>query len=224
MKFEKSRNKVKPRNDLSKLRSFINHMAMQPDCAKCSASSALIFTLCGILAFVDNLCFLADRKDDLVLPLELRNALQDYINKQNLINENDHAYITLNDALSSALLKKGEDSTFMPRSEVNRRFIDNLQAWHRVVINEGGKREEIIGKGAPEKIGIAVKKRQGKKLVTIIDGEYAPSSFKTLELTETFCRFLRPGNISHTTSKACRGFTSQMCQFSYFWGNSRYFA
>lgn len=102
--------------------------------------------------------------------MELRNALQDYIIKQNLINENDHAYITLNDLLSSSLLKKGEDLDFMPRSEVNRRFIDNLQAWHRLIINEGGKREEIIGKGAPKKIGIAVKKRQGKKLVTIIDG------------------------------------------------------
>lgn len=111
-------------------------------------------------------------KDDLVLPLELRNALQEYIASESLINENDHAYITLDELLASALLKKGEQLDFMPRSEVMRRFIDNLQAWHRVVINEGGKSEEIIGKGAPKKIGIAVKKRQGKKLVTIIDGKF----------------------------------------------------
>lgn len=115
------------------------------------------------------------RKDDLALPTDLRNALQDYIVDQSLINENDHSYITLDEALSSALLKKGENLDFMPRSEVNRRFIDNLQAWHRVVISEGGKREEIVGKGAPKKIGIAVKKRQGKKLVTIIDGELVDS-------------------------------------------------
>lgn len=113
----------------------------------------------------------SDSKDDLVLPQELRTALQNYIESESLINENDHSYITLDDLLSSALLKKGEDVDFMPRSEVNRRFIDNLQAWHRVVIIEGGKREEIVGKGAPKKIGIAVKKRQGKKLVTIIDGK-----------------------------------------------------
>lgn len=87
------------------------------------------------------------------------------------MNENDHAYITLNDLLAAALLKKGEELDFMPRSEVMRRFIDNLQVWHRIVIGEGGKTEEIIGKGAPKKIGIAVKKRQGKKLVTIIDGQ-----------------------------------------------------
>lgn len=103
--------------------------------------------------------------------MDLRNALQEYIVNQSLINENDHSYITLDELLSSALLKKGEQLDFMPRSEVNRRFIDNLQAWHRVVITEGGKREEIVGKGAPKKIGMAVKKRQGKKLVTIIDGE-----------------------------------------------------
>lgn len=106
--------------------------------------------------------------------MELRNALQEYIASGSLINENDHAYITLDELLASALLKKGEQLDFMPRSEVMRRFIDNLQAWHRVVINEGGKSEEIIGKGAPKKIGIAVKKRQGKKLVTIIDGENPP--------------------------------------------------
>lgn len=137
--------------------------------------------------------------------MELRNALQEYIASESLINENDHAYITLDELLASALLKKGEQLDFMPRSEVMRRFIDNLQAWHRVVINEGGKSEEIIGKGAPKKIGIAVKKRQGKKLVTIIDGEFPhvrPINLCILPESHSLTCRSRAGDLPYTAPEA----------------------
>lgn len=101
----------------------------------------------------------------------------------------------------------------MPRSEVNKRFLDNLQAWHRVVIHDQGKSEEIVAKGTPKKIGIAVKKRQGKKLVTIIDGKRSLQVTVTRQPCQPACVCIlvcRPGNIPYTASKASGRFTAQM--------------
>ena len=112
-------------------------------------------------------------KDSLSLATDIRNALHEYIVAQSLINANDPSYINLNETLSTALLKKGEQLDFLPRSEVLDRMLKNMQAWHRILLREGGKEEEMVQKGAAQKISIAVKKRQGKKLVTIIEGKCA---------------------------------------------------
>lgn len=112
----------------------------------------------------------AIRKDSLVLPIELRNALNEYLVAQELINPHDHSYISLNSVLSSALLKKGEQLDFMPRSEVLDRLLKAMQAWHRLTTTSGGASEELTAKGTMKKVSVAVKKRQGKKLVTIVEG------------------------------------------------------
>ena len=110
-------------------------------------------------------------KDDLVLLTDLRTAMNEYLVREERINPHDHGYINLDVPLSSALLKKGEELDFMPRSEIIDRLVRNMQAWSRVVVHEGGKQEEFLSKGTVNKIAVSVKKRQGKKVVTIIEGE-----------------------------------------------------
>jgi translation initiation factor 2D len=68
------------------------------------------------------------------------------------------------------VLKKGEQLDFMPRSQVADRLLGNMQAWYKVIVREGGQEEEYLHKGMASSIDIYVKKRQGKKVVTIIEG------------------------------------------------------
>lgn len=112
------------------------------------------------------------RSDSYILPAELRSAINEYITQADLINQHDAKYVNLDDSLSAALLKKGENLGFLPRSELLDRLLNSMQAWYRLLIRENGKVEEILTKGTPQKIAVSVKKRQGKKLVTIIDGEH----------------------------------------------------
>lgn len=109
-------------------------------------------------------------KDDLVALSDLRAAINHYLVREERINTHDHGYINLDAPLSSALLKKGEQLDFMPRSEIIDRLVKSMQAWSRVVLHEGGKQEEFLSKGTVNKIAVSVKKRQGKKVVTIIEG------------------------------------------------------
>lgn len=59
----------------------------------------------------------------------------------------------------------------MPRSQAIERLVHGMQAWHKITVSEGGKMEELVNKGGVQKLTVAVKKRQGKKVVTVIEGE-----------------------------------------------------
>ena len=115
-------------------------------------------------------------KDNLVVPAELGNALNKYIAASSLVNPNDASYISLDERLSQALLKKGEHIDFMPRSQVLERLLSGMQAWYRTTSKEYDKEEETLNKGVAKKISIAVKRRQGKKVVTIVEGQLRDGS------------------------------------------------
>jgi translation initiation factor 2D len=110
-------------------------------------------------------------KDSLVGATKLRDAVNTYITDNKLVNDHDHGYINLNDTLAGALLKKGEQVDFLPRSEVLDRLLKAMQPWYSSTLTQEGKKEETMHKGLLPKVSICVKKRQGKKLVTIIEGK-----------------------------------------------------
>ena len=110
-------------------------------------------------------------KDSLIGASKLREHINSYITDNALVNAHDHGYINLNDILAGALLKKGESVDFLPRSEVLDRLVKAMQPWYSSTLTQSGKTEGSIHKGVLPKISISVKKRQGKKLVTIIEGK-----------------------------------------------------
>lgn len=145
-------------------------------------------------------------KDSLTSATKLRELVTKYILDHALVNAHDHGYINLDDLLTAALLKKGEQLDFLPRSQVLDRLLKNMQPWYSTTLTYAGKTEEATHRGVLPKIAVAVKKRQGRKLVTIIEGatQTRGNQLKWLKL------IARHRAVSNSSYKARRRFAGQV--------------
>lgn len=117
---------------------------------------------------------------------EIKTLLNTYIASKNLVNQNDQAYINLDDLLYSCVSSKTKGSSkpskagggggeeeaapmmkFMKRDELTGRVTEKMQSWYEVRV-EG--REVVRKKGPLKPIQVTIKVRQGRKASTLIVG------------------------------------------------------
>ncbi|CAA7262134.1 unnamed protein product [Cyclocybe aegerita] len=120
-------------------------------------------------------------KADLYTIPQIRTMLNGYIAAKSLVNQNDQAYINLDDLLFACVAAKGSKgkakakdaaepeppSQFMRRDELTKSVVDKMQPWYGV--RAEGK-EPVTKKGSLSPIQVATKLRQGRKAATLITG------------------------------------------------------
>ncbi|KDN45023.1 hypothetical protein RSAG8_05196, partial [Rhizoctonia solani AG-8 WAC10335] len=97
--------------------------------------------------------------------LSLRRLLNKYITTHNLQHPTNPKFVVLDEVLSRALLRKGEDGKeFLGRDELVERLSGNMKGMWRVGGTGGFKKMPL------HPINVRTKKRQGRKVVTLITG------------------------------------------------------
>ncbi|CAE6515768.1 unnamed protein product [Rhizoctonia solani] len=97
--------------------------------------------------------------------LSLRRLLNKYITTHNLQHPTNPKFVVLDEVLSRALLRKGEDGKeFLGRDELVERLSGNMKGMWRVGGTGGFKKMPL------HPINVQTKKRQGRKVVTLITG------------------------------------------------------
>ncbi|KAI9205966.1 uncharacterized protein BJ171DRAFT_500223 [Polychytrium aggregatum] len=115
------------------------------------------------LAFFSNLGF----KDRLFTLAELRDSVGQYIQSQSLADESNPRMIKLDDLLGNAVRAKDEDFVWLKRDVIVQRLSDRMQPHYELCIPG---REPEICKGALVPMLVTIEQRQGRKMVTRIQG------------------------------------------------------
>ncbi|XP_058499972.1 eukaryotic translation initiation factor 2D isoform X1 [Solea solea] len=107
------------------------------------------------------------RKGTILQPAEVRRIVTEYVKKNELVNENNKNYVTINPTLCDCLLEKSEyqEVEFLKWDDLFSRTLGRMQECYQLVIP--GQRP-IIKKGHIEPIDISVASRGSNKKVTII--------------------------------------------------------
>lgn len=70
---------------------------------------------------------------------QIRTHVVAYIKSHSLVHPRDQSFILLDDALKTAVLKKGEKVEFIKRDEAVDRLRNGMQSWYEIWV--GGVRE-----------------------------------------------------------------------------------
>ncbi|KAK4049996.1 hypothetical protein OIV83_003820 [Microbotryomycetes sp. JL201] len=136
---------------------------------------------------------------DLYTAHEIKKILSTYYGKGNLVHPRDQKYITPDDALSAALLKRDEAVDVLSKDDAHKRFLNACQSYW--VVQRPGQ-DNIVKKGSPPIVKVVIK-NVGKRQVTLVSNHEAWADvglFTSEELSEE----LKKRSASSTSSKAFR--------------------
>nr|XP_046253557.1 eukaryotic translation initiation factor 2D isoform X2 [Scatophagus argus] len=107
------------------------------------------------------------RKGAILQPTEVRNIVTEYVKKNELVDENNKNYVTINPALCDCLLEKSEyqEVDSLKWDDLFSRTLGRMQECYQVVFPG---QAPIIKKGHIEPIDISVASRGSNKKVTLI--------------------------------------------------------
>ncbi|KAI9136299.1 hypothetical protein BKA69DRAFT_1129219 [Paraphysoderma sedebokerense] len=99
--------------------------------------------------------------------IDIRNAVNNYIKDNNLIDTRNQKFVKIDAHLCDAILSKSEYSTVdkLPRDQIIRRLVDNMTPYHILHLPNC---EPVVKKGLPKPVAITVESRQGRKTVTLV--------------------------------------------------------
>ncbi|KAG0285733.1 hypothetical protein BGZ96_010047, partial [Linnemannia gamsii] len=106
-------------------------------------------------------------KDGYYTLQEVRATLAQYIKDKQLSDPKNQRIIRLDEALQSALTKKGEQIDKVPRDHTSDRLVANMVVYH--YIGYKGQQQRFV-KGAVKSIQITQEIRTGRKTVTKVSG------------------------------------------------------
>ncbi|XP_040911562.1 eukaryotic translation initiation factor 2D [Toxotes jaculatrix] len=127
-----------------------------------------ITTLYSVSARVEALFLDANkRKGTILQPAEVRNIVTEYVKKNELVNENNKNFVTINPTLCDCLLEKSEyqEVESLKWDDLFSRTLGRMQECYQVVFPG---QTPIIKKGHIEPIDISVASRGSNKKVTLI--------------------------------------------------------
>ncbi|KAM0747852.1 hypothetical protein T439DRAFT_328520 [Meredithblackwellia eburnea MCA 4105] len=119
---------------------------------------------------------------DLYTSAQLKSALLSYVTSHSISHPRDQKFIQLSpdDALTSVLLKKGEDLDVMSKDEALKRLKEaGTKFWEL----RKGKEDPVVKKGTPPLVKIAIK-TVGKRQVTLISNFEQWGLFTAEEVAE----------------------------------------
>ncbi|XP_012690440.2 eukaryotic translation initiation factor 2D [Clupea harengus] len=107
------------------------------------------------------------RKGSAVQPAEMRTIITEYVKRNELVDENNQNFVSINPALCDCLLEKSEyhEVSKLKWDELFTRTLGKMQHCHQIQFP--GQRA-VVKKGAVEPIDISVSSRGSNKKVTII--------------------------------------------------------
>ncbi|XP_029362104.1 eukaryotic translation initiation factor 2D isoform X1 [Echeneis naucrates] len=127
-----------------------------------------ISTLYCVSARVEPLFLEANkRKGAIVQPAEVRSIVTEYVKKNELVDENNKNYVSINTTLCDCLLEKSEyqEVEFLKWDDLFSRTLGKMQECYQIVFPG---QTAIIKKGHIEPIDISVASRGSNKKVTLI--------------------------------------------------------
>lgn len=127
-----------------------------------------ITTLYAISARLEPLFLDANkRKGTTIHPAEVRNIITEYVKKNELVDENNKNYVTINPILCDCLLEKSEyqEMESLKWDDLFSRTLARMQECYQIVFPG---QAPIVKKGHIEPIDISVASRGSNKKVTLI--------------------------------------------------------
>ncbi|KAM9350372.1 eukaryotic translation initiation factor 2D [Symphorus nematophorus] len=127
-----------------------------------------ITTLYSVSARLEPLFLVANkRKGTILQPVEVRNIVTEYVKKNELVDENNKNYVTINPTLCDCLLEKSEyqEIESLKWDDLFSRTMGRMQECYQVVFPG---QAPIIKKGHIEPVDISVASRGSNKKVTLI--------------------------------------------------------